>query len=249
MELPKTEEIPASKGQDGQEPEPEDSQDPKNELNNDIMKAVVKVESNGELNDNINGGLTNDINSSAEVKKEFDGSVIANQSKAKVEPLENGVGNKVDETETETIAPTDREFVLTTKNLERVREDLRQEEVLHGKKSPLKSVSASPNKHELIKSESNSTSTTTSGHKSSSSSSHRHHSSSSSNRRSLRSSLNKSLKASMNVNVPSCFPKVSPWPPKLSKLLKGYRLLHRRQHLQRRQRWQHLRQHLLKRRR
>ena len=63
---------------------------------------------------------------------------------------ENGVGNKVDETETETIAPTDREFVLTTKNLERVREDLRQEEVLHGKKSPLKSVSASPNKHELV---------------------------------------------------------------------------------------------------
>ena len=32
----------------------------------------------------------------------------------------------------------DPEFVLTTKNLERVREDLRQEEILQGKKSPIK---------------------------------------------------------------------------------------------------------------
>jgi len=176
MELPKAEEIPASKGQDGQEPE--DHQE-KNELKDDI--AAVKAE-NVEHNDtcNINGGINNDIDSS-ELKKEFDGAVISSKSKP-VEPLENGIGNKV-EKETEIIAPTDREFVLTTKNLERVREDLRQEEVLQGKKSPLKSVSASSNKHELIKSESNSVSTTPSGHKSSSSSSHRHHSSSSSHHR------------------------------------------------------------------
>jgi len=168
MELPKTEEIPVPKGQDGQEPE--DSHE-KNELKNDITKVKVEsVEVNGTCN--INGGLTNNIDISKEVKKEIDGAAISTKSKAN-EPLENGVGSKVEETEI--TAPTDREFVLTTKNLERVREELRQEEVLQGKKSPLKSVSASPNKHELIKSESNSTSTTP--HKSSSSSSHRHHSS------------------------------------------------------------------------
>lgn len=140
MELPKAEEIPASKGQDGQEPE--DHQE-KKEVKDNI--AIVKAE-NVEHNDtcNINGG---DIDSS-ELKEELDGALVSSKSKP-VEPLENGVGNKVKE-ETEIIAPTDREFVLTTKNLERVREELRQEEVLQGKKSPLKSVSASSNKHELV---------------------------------------------------------------------------------------------------
>ena len=137
MELPKTEEIPVPKGQDGQEPE--DSHE-KNELKNDITKVKVEsVEVNGTCN--INGGLTNNIDISKEVKKEIDGAEISTKSKVN-EPLENGVGSKVEETEI--TAPTDREFVLTTKNLERVREELRQEEVLQGKKSPLKSVSASP---------------------------------------------------------------------------------------------------------
>ena len=142
MELPKAEEIPAQKGQDGLEPG--DHQE-KNELKNDI--TTVKVE-NVELNDkpNINGDLNNEIDSS-EVKRLSLGDIISNTSKA-IEPLKNGIDNKVEETET--IATTDREFVLTTKNLERVREELRQEEVLQGKKSPLKSVSASPNKHELV---------------------------------------------------------------------------------------------------
>ena len=143
MELPKTEEIPVPKGQDGQEPE--DSHE-KNGLKNDITKVKVEsVEVNGTCN--INGGLTNNIDISKEVKKEIDGAAISTKSRAN-EPLENGVGSKVEETEI--TAPTDREFVLTTKNLERVREELRQEEVLQGKKSPLKSVSASPNKHELV---------------------------------------------------------------------------------------------------
>lgn len=36
------------------------------------------------------------------------------------------------------------DFVLTTKNLERVKEELRQEEILQGRKSPFKSETASP---------------------------------------------------------------------------------------------------------
>merc|ERR1711981_276881 len=90
----------------------------------------------------------------------------------------------------------DPEFVLTTKNLERVREDLRQEEVLQGRKSPIKiDTPASPMKTESaspIKTESKSAPTAPHGHKSSR---HHHHHSSSSHKdkdRSHRSSHHRS---------------------------------------------------------
>ena len=43
------------------------------------------------------------------------------------------------------------DFNLTTKNLERVREELRQEEILQGRKSPFKSETASPVKLETVR--------------------------------------------------------------------------------------------------
>ena len=61
-------------------------------------------------------------------------------------PKENGDEAKVVETNTNSIkqeTPLDPEFVLTTKNLERVRDDLRQEVVLQGRKSPAKDLPAS----------------------------------------------------------------------------------------------------------
>merc|ERR1712004_367780 len=75
---------------------------------------------------------------------------------------------------------TPPELCLTTKNLERVREELRQEEILQGRKSPfeIETASSSPVKLETVKSEiSKSAPTTPSGHKSSHhrSSSHHHH--------------------------------------------------------------------------
>ena len=42
------------------------------------------------------------------------------------------------------------DFNLTTKNLERIREELRQEEILQGRKSPFKSETASPVKLETV---------------------------------------------------------------------------------------------------
>lgn len=42
------------------------------------------------------------------------------------------------------------EFVLSTKNLERVREELRQEEIMKELKPPLKSEPASPTKAEVL---------------------------------------------------------------------------------------------------
>ena len=48
-------------------------------------------------------------------------------------------------------AISDPDFVITTKNLERVREDLRQEEILQGRKSPFKSETASPVKVESVR--------------------------------------------------------------------------------------------------
>lgn len=44
----------------------------------------------------------------------------------------------------------DPEFVLSTKNLERVREELRQEEIMKELKAPLKSEPASPTKAEVL---------------------------------------------------------------------------------------------------
>eukprot|EP00093_Oithona_nana_P011637 11637.XXX_468499_465056_1 [CDS] Oithona nana genome sequencing. len=73
---------------------------------------------------------------------------------------------------------TPPELCLTTKNLERVREELRQEEILQGRKSPFKieTASSSPVKLETVKSEiSKSAPTTPSGHKSSHHRSSSHH--------------------------------------------------------------------------
>ena len=59
-------------------------------------------------------------------------------------PKENGDEMKIETTNSIKQEKTlDPEFVLTTKNLERVREDLRQEEVLQGRKSPVKDLPAS----------------------------------------------------------------------------------------------------------
>ena len=44
----------------------------------------------------------------------------------------------------------DPEFALTTKNLERIREELRQEEIMQGRKSPFKSETSSPIKLEPV---------------------------------------------------------------------------------------------------
>ena len=58
-------------------------------------------------------------------------------------PKENGDETKVETTNSIKQEILDPEFVLTTKNLERVREDLRQEEVLQGRKSPVKDLPTS----------------------------------------------------------------------------------------------------------
>ena len=66
----------------------------------------------------------------------------------KVEPSEltaKPTENKVD------FVKLDPDFNLTTKNLERVREELRQEEILQGRKSPFKSETASPVKLETVR--------------------------------------------------------------------------------------------------
>ena len=71
---------------------------------------------------------------------------------------ENAHGVKPDPEDAHGVKPqiqetpkVDPEFVLTTKNLERVREELRQEEILQGKKSPLKNITAEPVKNEPVR--------------------------------------------------------------------------------------------------
>jgi len=176
MESPKADKIPGSTGVDAQ---PEDNLE-RNELKDEITTtAAVELES--EENSKVNGESLS-VAIASELKKD----IIVNDvvKSANPKPNENGLSEVKKEPE---IVSNDREFVLTTKNLERVRDELRQEEVLHGKKSPLKSVNASSIKQELIKSESKSA--PSSAHKNSSSggnshrhssSNHHHHSSSSS---------------------------------------------------------------------
>ena len=137
MESPKTDQIPGSTGVDAQ---PEDNLD-KNELKDEITTtAAVKLEP--EENSKVNGESLS-VAIASELKKDIVNDVVS----ANPKPNENGLSEVKKEPE---IVSNDREFVLTTKNLERVRDELRQEEVLHGKKSPLKSVNASPIKQELV---------------------------------------------------------------------------------------------------
>ena len=138
MESPKADKIPGSTGVDAQ---PEDNLE-KNELKDEITTtAAVKLES--EENSKVNGESLS-VAIASELKKDIVDDVVS----ANPKPNENGIVSKVKK-EPE-IVSNDREFVLTTKNLERVRDELRQEEVLHGKKSPLKSVNASSIKQELV---------------------------------------------------------------------------------------------------
>lgn len=165
MESPKTDQIPGSTGVDAQ---PEDNLD-KNELKDEITTTAA-VKSEPEENSKLNGESLS-VAIASELKKDIvDDVVFANPK-----PNENGIVSEIKK-EPE-IVSNDREFVLTTKNLERVRDELRQEEVLHGKKSPLKSVNASPIKQELIKSESKSAPSSAHKNSSSGSNSHRHSSS------------------------------------------------------------------------
>ena len=139
MESPKADKIPGSTGVDAQ---PEDNLE-KNELKDEITTtAAVKLES--EENSKVNGESLS-VAIASELKKD----IIVNDvvKSANPKPNENGLSEVKKEPE---IVSNDREFVLTTKNLERVRDELRQEEVLHGKKSPLKSVNASSIKQELV---------------------------------------------------------------------------------------------------
>jgi len=165
MELPKSEEISGSKSKDAQ---PENNPDTNANKNEITEKAIIKVENNEMNGESLSAAIA------SELKKD---SVGENIISTNPKPVENGIVSESLKKESEIIATNDREFVLTTKNLERVREDLRQEEALQGKKSSNtpKSVSASPIKQELVKSESKSAPSTPNGHKSSSS--HRHSSS------------------------------------------------------------------------
>ena len=139
MESPKADKIPGSTGVDAQ---PEDNLD-KNELKDEITTtAAVKLEP--EENSKVNGESLS-VAIASELKKDIVNDVVKS---ANPKPNENGIVSEVKK-EPE-IVSNDREFVLTTKNLERVRDELRQEEVLHGKKSPLKSVNASSIKQELV---------------------------------------------------------------------------------------------------
>ena len=138
MESPKADKIPGSTGVDAQ---PEDNLD-RNELKDEITTtAAVELES--EENSKVNGESLS-VAIASELKKDIVNDVLKS---ANPKPNENGLSEVKKEPE---IVSNDREFVLTTKNLERVRDELRQEEVLHGKKSPLKSVNASSIKQELV---------------------------------------------------------------------------------------------------
>ena len=137
MESPKADKIPGSMGVDAQ---PEDNLD-KNELKDEIIYSGT-VKSEPEENSKVNDESLS-VAIASELKKDIVDYVVS----ANPKPNENGLSEVKKEPE---IVSNDREFVLTTKNLERVRDELRQEEVLHGKKSPLKSVNASPIKQELV---------------------------------------------------------------------------------------------------
>ena len=140
MESPKADKIPGSTGVDAQ---PEDNLD-KNELKDEITTTTAAVKLESEENSKVNGESLS-VAIASELKKD----IIVNDVvvSANPKPNENGLSEVKKEPE---IVSNDREFVLTTKNLERVRDELRQEEVLHGKKSPLKSVNASSIKQELV---------------------------------------------------------------------------------------------------
>ena len=137
MESPKADKFPGSMGVDAQ---PEDNLD-KNELKDEIIYSGT-VKSEPEENSKVNDESLS-VAIASELKKDIVDYVVS----ANPKPNENGLSEVKKEPE---IVSNDREFVLTTKNLERVRDELRQEEVLHGKKSPLKSVNASPIKQELV---------------------------------------------------------------------------------------------------
>ena len=138
MESPKADKIPGSMGVDAQ---PEDNLD-KNELKDEIIYSGT-VKSEPEENSKVNDESFS-VAIASELKKDIVDYVVS----ANPKPNENGIVSEVKKEPG--IVSNDREFVLTTKNLERVRDELRQEEVLHGKKSPLKSVNASPIKQELV---------------------------------------------------------------------------------------------------
>ena len=140
MESPKADKIPGSTGVDAQ---PEDNLD-KNELKDEITTTTAAVKLEPEENSKVNGESLS-VAIASELKKDIVNDVVKS---ANPKPNENGIVSEVKK-EPE-IVSNDREFVLTTKNLERVRDELRQEEVLHGKKSPLKSVNASSIKQELV---------------------------------------------------------------------------------------------------
>ena len=139
MESPKADKIPGSTGVDAQ---PEDNLD-KNELKDEITTTTAAVKLEPEENSKVNGESLS-VAIASELKKDIVNDVLKS---ANPKPNENGLSEVKKEPE---IVSNDREFVLTTKNLERVRDELRQEEVLHGKKSPLKSVNASSIKQELV---------------------------------------------------------------------------------------------------
>ena len=140
MESPKADKIPGSTGVDAQ---PEDNLD-KNELKDEITTTTAAVKLEPEENSKVNGESLS-VAIASELKKDIVNDVV---KFANPKPNENGIVSEVKK-EPE-IVSNDREFVLTTKNLERVRDELRQEEVLHGKKSPLKSVNAPSIKQELV---------------------------------------------------------------------------------------------------
>lgn len=140
MESPKADKIPGSTGVDAQ---PEDNLD-KNELKDEITTTTAAVKLEPEENSKVNGESLS-VAIASELKKDIVNDVVKS---ANPKPNENGIVSEVKK-EPE-IVSNDREFVLTTKNLERVRDELRQEEVLHGKKSPLKSVNAPSIKQELV---------------------------------------------------------------------------------------------------
>ena len=140
MESPKADKIPGSTGVDAQ---PEDNLD-KNELKDEITTTTAAVKLEPEENSKVNGESLS-VAIASELKKDIVNDVVKS---ANPKPNENGIVSEVKK-EPE-IVSNDREFVLTTKNLERVRDELRQEEVLHGKKSPLKSVNSPSIKQELV---------------------------------------------------------------------------------------------------
>lgn len=140
MESPKADKIPGSTGVDAQ---PEDNLD-KNELKDEITTTTAAVKLEPEENSKVNGESLS-VAIASELKKDIVNDVVKS---ANPKPNENGIVSEVKK-EPE-IVSNDREFVLTTKNLERVRDELRQEEVLHGKKSPLKSVNTPSIKQELV---------------------------------------------------------------------------------------------------